>query len=172
MNVVIDAQLIAAFYKDSVLGAPHECTGSPTDLFERLGVVDIAYVDDGGHIEAEWRRMGDPEWFDAWFGGCLINDDVRTVVAPTLPALVKALRVECGFPTAGGDVWYIRTAVAASSLIDAIVALVTEDTDFFDPTAKGSTRRRERAMRGCTGPVARRLKGCGVEVRTVAKHLS
>ena len=89
MNVVIDAQIVAAFYKESVLATTHDCSASPMALFGRLGTTDVALVDDGGHIETEWRMMAEPEWFSNRVG-------VRTGDSPEMRvSCARRRRVVC-----------------------------------------------------------------------------
>jgi hypothetical protein len=168
MDVVIDAQIVGWYCQvDAGIGPP-PCTGAPAKLFERLGDHDIAWLDDGRMIESEWRRASDPDWFDAWFGDQLVAGRVELVSAKTHARLIKALETKCGFPKTGRDKWYVRVAATRADDTGNKVLLVSEDLDFYEPTAKAGGGNRAKILAQCAGCVAKKLKAHDIQVATVA----
>lgn len=170
MNLVIDAQVIAGLYCETVLGQPHNCTAPPSAVANRLGVDDVAFLDESDQIENEWRRVAGSEWFDAWLGDRLAADEVRYTEAASCQALINRLRTKCGFPAKGRDSWYIRTARALRDKHDEDSVLITEDLDFFQPNAKGGAGNRDKILAAGKGPVQKELSKEGVLVRPVHLH--
>lgn len=170
LDVVIDAQILGWYYQANELGKAPPCTGDPAMLFSRLGKDDLGILDAGEQIEAEWRRVADTDWFDAWLARRLSSGDITIVEVETCHALLRALETKCGFPRTG-DRWYVRTAATRARSKGAAVALITEDVDLYDPKAKKNPKRRARALAGCTGPVVRELAAARVCVRSVARHV-
>ncbi len=62
MRVILDAQLIAGYFRESVHGEPPAYSASAVELVDRLGTLDTAIVDDGGLIEQEYQELLDVEW--------------------------------------------------------------------------------------------------------------
>jgi hypothetical protein len=138
MNVVIDAQLIQAYYLETVHGKPHSCTGPIGPVIGRLGPEDNVFLDSGDHIEAEWRHLVDPTWFEAWYGDLIANQHAEIIDVGNYPALLKKLSTDYGFPSQTKDKWYIRTAkTLAESRSEGEAAIVSEDMHFHDPRKKG-----------------------------------
>jgi hypothetical protein len=172
LNLVIDAQIVGGFYKESVLDCEHDCTASPSALFSRLGDLDLGFLDDGNQIEAEWRRVAEIEWFDSWLADRFVAGAVCYVKTAVYPHLIKHLCSSCGFPAKGRDSWYVRTAKTVVDSHNAEVALITEDLDFFNPKAKGGAGNRKSVLTSGKGPVEKALKKEGVLVRTVDHQLA
>ena len=157
MHVIIDANVVVGYFKETVKGAIHDLTGSPTSLFESLGSFIVCYVDDGCHIKTEWRLPVEPEWFDAWYGNLLINDSIRITETDNCRDL-KAQLADLGFPTTTTDFWYCRVGVAVSKKNGKAI-LITEDIDFYEPSAKGcGGRRRKQLLYNSNGQVAKHLR--------------
>lgn len=169
MELVIDAQIVKAYYEEDVTGVAHNLTNSPIEIFDRIGGADRANIDDGGHIEAEWRNLVDPEWFDAWLAHLLISDAVRMLPTTACIQLRRQLR-SFGFPThgaAGRDFWHVRVAIAVREQYYAraggrhpLVYIISEDMHFFSPQEYGTAsgpRRLEILLSG-SAPVVRFLR--------------
>ena len=164
MALVIDANIVAGHYKETVLciaiGLKNNLTASTVPLFNGLGANDTCYLDEGTVIENEWRAPVSPEWFDAWFSDLLASGKAQIIPARPNQALEKRLR-DKGFPQARNrDMWYVRTccAVLQSQPFD-VVRLITEDIDFYDPTKKlGSAKTRRKTIEDGGGPVRKLLK--------------
>jgi hypothetical protein len=174
MRLVVDAQLIAGYFREAERGEAPAYTGPVTDLIQRLGRQDRAFLDETGRIEQEYRDVVDPEWFEAWLGDRLANGDFVIVAAQACPELIRLLITKFGFPRKGGDRHYVALARAIVEAKQEPVALLSEDLDFYDPKAKqGSSKRRAKLLNTCGGPVARYLtKHESICVRPVAVHLA
>lgn len=171
MDIVIDANVLSWFYKESELQKSTPCTSSPTKLFEALGRKDTGILDTGGQIEAEWRRKVDEDWLEAWLIECFQLGELIEIKATTQNDLIRDLETRCGFGKKGGDKWYVRTAKTRSEETDSRVGLISEDLDFFEPKSKKGAGNRDRILAGCTGCVAKRLKKVNIDVKTVKKHV-
>ena len=172
MDVVIDANVLAAFYKASVHEETDECSDQVLELFDRLGNQDLAFVDSGQMIETEWRAQADPDWFDAWFVERITEGAVSSIDVDSCGDLVKKLETKCGFPKGSRDRWYVRTARTRVITADGEVALVSKDVDLFHPKAKGNSGARRKALRHCSGCVVKELGRCSIHVRTPSRHVS
>lgn len=156
MDLVIDANIVSAYFMESVLACNPGLTGSAVSVFERAGFGDTVHLDDTQHIENEWRSVVSPEWFNAWYGDLLINGGAAFIRVETCTNLRRTLEA-LGFPRSK-DIWYIRTAVAVSQRFGS-ATLVTEDMDFFDPRDKlAPSVRRSALLRAASGRVCRRLR--------------
>lgn len=171
MELILDAHILGWYYQAHELEVLTPCTGSPVELFERLGRADIGVLDEGGQIEAEWRKQADSDWFDAWLSERFEVGDIIEVETHTCGALIKELVNKYGFPKAGKDRWYIRTASARAGGKAQLVAIVSEDLDFYEPKAKNGRGNREAILRQATGAVAKRLRKEGIDPRSAARHL-
>ena len=169
---IIDANIVVGYFKETVKGAIHDLTVSPTSLFESLGSSIVCYVDDGGHIEAEWSRPVEPEWFNAWYSDLLISDSIRTTETDNCRDLKKQLK-DLGFPTTTKDFLYCRVGVAVSKK-NGKANLITEDLDFYEPSEKecGGPRRKQ-LLCNSRGQVAKHLRReSDIEVICVDKACS
>lgn len=174
MRVVIDAQIVAGYYRETVNGEEPAYSGPAADLVALLGTRDIGFVDEAGVLEGEYRGLVDPDWFDAWYGERLQAGDLDIVAAPRCPALIKTLTVDFGFPKRSKDCRYVELGRAVVSASEEPAALVSEDLDFYDPKAKrGDAKYRRRLIESQSGPVARYLKRTEhIMVRSVKGHLA
>jgi hypothetical protein len=174
MKVVMDAQLLAGYFREAEKGEQPSYSGSVVQLVRRFGKCDLAFVDEGGIIEQEYRDLVDPEWFDAWFSLRLEVGDFVILPAPGCPDLIKQLSTKFGFPAGSKDRHYIALACAIVGDGDEGATIVSEDLDFYDPKAKqGSAKRRAKLLADETGPVKKFLaRKASVTVRSVAGHLS
>jgi hypothetical protein len=170
MMLVIDANVLAAYFKESVLCLPQSLTGAAISIFSHLGAADISFLDSGGHIEHEWRSVVDRDWFDAWLGGELARGAIR-IIAPESSRDMQKRLWDAGFPRSR-DLWYVRTSKAVLTAYGAVV-LISEDVDFYSPPEKSSTSaRRRQILMNCIGKVARQLKREGIRVSCVGAYIS
>lgn len=176
MNIVIDANIVAAYFKEVVLGInvgpKNDVTHTTVPLFERLGLIDTCYLDNGEMIENEWRNPVGREWFEAWFADLLISGKVQLIAATTCPAVERRL-VTNGFPRRRSrDLWYVRVSFALITTgLCANVPLITEDLDFYDPSHKRSDpRTRRRILQDGLGPINRLLRREDILVRAVCNY--
>lgn len=164
MEIVIDANIVAGHFKETVLGIEigptNNLTASTLTLFNGLGTTDICYLDDGTIIETEWRNPVSNEWFDAWFGDLLASGKAQLIPASSDEALERRLHTK-GFPKARNrDLWYIRTCHAiVNTNPDINVRLITEDIDFYDPRKKGgNAKTRKKIIQNGSGPISKLLR--------------
>lgn len=170
MDVVVDANVVADYYREDVLGHESSLTSSSRPLFDALGAAHRMYLDGGGQIEHEYRNHTDELWLDGWLGTALINGGASQVETRPSRALEKRLH-ERGFPRSR-DVHYVRTAVAVT-VESGGCDLVSEDVHFFDPKAKtqGAERRRQILLMG-DGPISQLLSDVGIRVVCVCSAVS
>lgn len=175
LPLVIDANVVKAYFEEAELALPSRLTGSTLPIFGGLGPAhQVAYVDTGNKIEQEWRNVVQPEWFNAWFAGMLASGAVEMVEPTTRGDIIKVLKVKHGFPGDQSDRWYVLTACAVVQRTGGGVALISEDLDFYEPREKkcGSSRR-QRILMDSAGKVAKHLRKCEqVYVRSVAVQLA
>ena len=157
MDIIIDANIIASYNQESVHGVDVTLTDGTEAIFERVGVQDRVYLDDEEQIENEWRRMAEPEWFEAWYAGLLASDAAMLVPVDGCSDLRKKLE-GYGFPRGSRDFWYLRTAKAVAEAFNGAV-LVTEDMDFFEPSKKSvSGKQRDKILLCNGGRIAKHLR--------------
>jgi len=170
MEIVIDAEIICGYFKETVLETTSPLSGKSGFIFERIGSEDLAFLDEEGQIEYEWRSVVDLEWFDPWYARLL--SDGGAILIPTEPCHTLHKQLEqLGFPRGSRDIWYIRTAMAVVKRYGQAIIL-TEDMDFYDPTQKQSAaKHRHRILHSGNGKVARHLrrKEC-VHIKCVASY--
>jgi hypothetical protein len=169
VDVVIDAQVVKAFYEETVIGSLHNLTDSPVPIFDRLGNLDVVSLDQGGQIESEWRNTLDPEWFDPWLAQLFISGAAKQIPTKTCQSIRNQLS-DLGFPTrgrAGRDFWYIRTAIAVIEDLgpiphgkDPLVYLISDDLHFHNPREFGTATkpRRIQILIDGNGPVVKFLR--------------
>jgi hypothetical protein len=164
LEVIIDANVVAGYYKESVLGIEiglnNNLTASAIPLFDGLGSVDVCYLDDGNMIENEWRAPVSREWFDAWFADLLSTGKAQLITASGCPALEKRLHTN-GFPKSRNrDMWYVRVSRAVLDTNgSANIRLFTEDIDFYDPRKKvGESKTRTSILQKGSGPISKLLR--------------
>jgi len=153
MDMVIDAQVVCAYFRETVHETEPPLTGRASVVVDRLGMQDQVFLDESCHIEHEWRNVVPVEWFEAWYAKLLETGAAALIPATTCQALSRKLR-QLGFPRNSRDIWYVRTASAVADFHGAAVIL-TEDMHFYDPSEKGCpAKRRVRILRAGHGPVA------------------
>lgn len=156
MDAVIDANVVCGYYKEAILGKANDLTGPVTPIFDRLGNEDTAYIDEGGQVESEWRRVVENEWFEIWFTDSIRDGLIKRIGVETCRDLFVKLTV-LGFP-ASRDRWHIRVAKKVAESTNLCV-LLTEDLDFYDPKKKlGSSKTRTSILLGEAGPVSAHLR--------------
>lgn len=157
MSLVIDAQLVFQYYKETVLGIEeHDYTESVTLVFNSITSSNKVYVDDQDHIYQEWQNLIRQEWLKIWYEECIINDIIVPVPVDTCHQLRRKLN-QMGFPMKGGDFWYLRTAMSVRRL-RLTPKIITEDIDFHDPTKKKtSAQERKRILMDRRGIIAKTL---------------
>lgn len=136
MNLIVDANVFKGFYQEFVLElTEHETclTASTLKLFDADD--KTIYMDEGTHIENEWRNVVDRQWFDAWLIAELEAGHIINIRTENHEAALKALKNK-GFPSSG-DKWYVRTALTLKDT-QGQVSFITEDLDFYDPTKKSA----------------------------------
>jgi len=152
-DILIDANVIFGLYKEEMLEIPIKdinLTESPKVLFKKIDQQkDIIFLDDfdeqRGQIINEWKRpfqRDGKEWFAAWYEKFFQLNRIKQVTVDVSCShhLTQKL-FDNGFPQAGGDKWYVRTAkcivLNKNGLPDAfLVTIISEDIDFFEPSQK------------------------------------
>jgi hypothetical protein len=137
MKLVIDANVVKAYFMESVLEIDGELTCSTLHLFERLNVKDQVFLDENGQIKHEWREPVGKEWFDAWYPGLLLEGAAFEIPVKTEHQLRNRLESGCGFQKGNKDFWYIKTAKAVVE-IHSEVFLISEDMDLHEPSKKNA----------------------------------
>ena len=170
MKIIVDAELVAGYFKEDVLGVPTGLTGPVSVILTRLHDQDSLYLDSGGQIENEWRQLVDNDWFDAWLGDLIVNGRVLRVDVKACGALLKYLSVNYGFPHTSRDKWYVRTGKAVCGQ-DGPAVIVSEDVHFHEPACGADPGRRTLVLSHVEGAMARYLRRKeGIEVRSVCQH--
>ncbi|RYH67901.1 MAG: hypothetical protein EON54_03610 [Alcaligenaceae bacterium] len=168
MSVVIDANVFHAFLYETIRDEVHpERTASPMPLFHSLGVQAIAFVDEGGQIEAEWRTLcgGANEWFDTWLAECFSEGRIYAI-EPSKDATLSKRYHAVGFPR-GKDMWYIKVVHGLAGICNRNKpTLVAEDVDFYDPTKKRQANKKAIFKAG-KGPVCSAMKIDGIMVKCI-----
>jgi hypothetical protein len=172
MEIVVDAQVVCWHYQSDVLDLETECSTCPDEVFARLGVDDVAFLDEDGVVEAEWRRKVDPDWFDIWIAERMTAGGIVVIPVTTCKELVRKLRNDAGFPATGTDKWYVCVARSRVIQTGQKIALVSEDADFFEPKVKNNGKARRKALRSGKGGVAKVLRKHDIDPRTVEQHLN
>ena len=179
MEVVIDAQIIKAYFMEEVIGkSSSDLTDRASKVINRLGDKDRVYLDEEGHIEHEWRQPVTREWFNEWFSALLTADAARILPVKRCPHLKKKLE-KAHFPTKGKegrDLWYVRTAKAVVDEISegaSFCYLISEDMDFHRPELKGQVSGQERlkVLREPTSPLKKILSAENILVHCIATYL-
>jgi hypothetical protein len=173
VDLIIDSNVFAAYYRASVLGTQPDIEGDPIALFDSLGGSDFGFLDSDGMIVGEWRKRAekDAEWFDEWLAGLLVDGYLMEIGIDTCLVLLRKLWGDCGFPKQSRDKWYVRAAHTQSQTSGQIAAIVTEDVDFFEPAAKKDPKKRARHLKSGNGKVAKLLRKHDVDPRTLTQHL-
>ena len=167
-TLVIDANVFLAFVHEELTGIQTlDRTGSALRIFEQLGEQAIAFLDEGGQIEHEWSARANfaREWFDEWLADGLSGGRLYEVEASRDAHLARRYK-SLGFPN-GKDIWYIKTAYGLATLCNrSRPLLIAEDVDFYDPTKKRSTNKKEIFLSG-NGPVCRQLSDDGIDLKCI-----
>jgi hypothetical protein len=171
-SLVIDANVFHAFFYESIKGVNHpERTGQVTPIFDALGTSLIAFIDEGKQIEHEWRTVAKlgQEWFDNWLADCFLNGKVFEIEHSKDANIARRYK-DAGFPS-GRDIWYIRVAHGLTSICKrSRPCLIAEDVDFFDPTKKKSSNKKEIFLSG-KGPVVELLRKDGIDLFCIQTFL-
>ena len=177
MEIVIDAQIINAYFKEEVKEKPSkDLTDSASKVMQRLGKEDRVNLDNEDHIAKEWRQVVEPEWFDAWYSNLLQTGAARVLPVDSYSSLRKKLE-KVGFPTkgpGGRDFWYIRVAKAVvDSKISDSCYLISEDMDFHHPKLKRRARgkTRLRILHNPKSPVKKVLSKENIFVHCISTYL-
>jgi hypothetical protein len=188
-DILIDANIIFGLYKEDILEIPLEVinlTESPKLFFENIDRQrDIIYLDDcgehDGQIINEWKRLiprNGKEWFDAWVIKLFQLSRIKKVKVDVGCSyrLMQSL-VANGFPQAGGDKWYVRTAKCVAlnknGLPDPfLVTIISEDIDFFDPTKKDtcSGEARKQVLQTSNGEIPKLLAGHKINICCISNY--
>jgi hypothetical protein len=171
MNVVVDAQIIN-WYLIELRGGDPPSTAPPSTLINQLGGEDVAWLDEGGMIEHEWRNGTDPDWFNQWYPDLLSRGGAFLIPVSAARQLLRTLHTSFGFPHTR-DAWYVSTACAVRDATDDASVILSEDLDFYDPPRKATCTqgRRHAMLLGCEGRLARHLRRReGIEARSLAAH--
>lgn len=171
MKLVIDANVIKAYFMESVLEKDGELTCSTLPLFERLNETDQVFLDEDGQIKHEWREPVDKEWFDAWYPGLLLKGSAFEIPVKTEYQLRHRLESGCGFQKGNKDFWYIRTAKAVVA-IHSEAYLISEDMDLHEPSQKNTKgENRKNILLSGAGKVIKLLKKEKVFTHCVSRYL-
>jgi hypothetical protein len=166
VNLVIDADVVNGYYRESVRGDAPMLTAATIPLFDGLGQTDVAIVDLGGQIENEWGASVDPDWFRAWYANLLADGAIRVLDVGTFAPVIERLQKDCGYPKSR-DRWYVRTACQAVETDSATAVIVSEDLDFYEPSMKAAgAKRRDQILanqRGCVADYLRKYEDIVVQ---------
>jgi hypothetical protein len=169
-SFVIDSNVVVAVERADA-GLTCEVSDEPREVIDHIVESGSrVLIDVGGHIEQEWRNGVNTDWFENWFLTLATNANLAQIDAVRDQALERKLRVDHGLPRSE-NIWLVRTAVAEVA-INGDCNLLTEDMDFRDPTKKkAAPATRRRYLEGTTiGPVAKTLRGAGVEVLALCSY--
>lgn len=170
MKLVIDANVVTAYFKESVLGVDGQLTQKTPPVFDRLNGTDQVFLDASGHIKHEWREPVEKEWFDAWYPELLINGAAFEIPIGTHHQLRSKLERKCGFPRSK-DFWYVKTAKSVANTFSEAF-LITEDIDLHEPSKKSSRgSHRIEILLSRRGQIVRLLRDEGIHVHCVATYL-
>lgn len=167
-SLVIDANVFSAFAMEQIAGIPNtDRTASPLKIFDLLGDKAVAFLDEGGQIEREWKNLVTfaSEWFSEWLADSLADGRIYEIAPSSDPQLVKRYRA-LGFPNTT-DIWYIKTAHGLCLLCNRNRPfLVSEDIDFYDPKSK-QIKNKNDFFRSGGGRVCNRLRADGIDLRCI-----
>lgn len=167
-SLVIDANVFSAFVLEHLNGTLNtDRTASPVAIFDLLGVKAVAFLDEGGQIEQEWRNLVTfaPEWFSEWLADSIADGRIYEIESSRDAQLKKRYRA-LGFPNTT-DIWYIKTAHGLRGLChQSRPFLVAEDIDFYDPKSKHVKNKSDFFRKG-TGPVCNLLHADGIDLRCI-----
>lgn len=162
--MLIDANVFNGFFQFDI-GLPHTLQGCPNTLMATVTPSHPVHHDDGGVIEHEWRRVVDPDWFDAWLVSSLQSGLIQ-YQGPTKNVSVEKQLMNKGFPT-GRDIIYVRVGLSVVASKGSC-AFFTEDIDFYDPKMKGcKATTRKKILQAASGPVCKVLSKVGLVVECV-----
>jgi hypothetical protein len=164
-GIVVDANVMNLFNQSLI---KKEATGART-LVERIESTHGFVIDEGGQIEHQWLETCDKAYFGTWLVEGLKGGRIRKVVAVLEKQHRKKLRIDCGMPTKRAELTY----VAVANSVDNLKYIVTEDIDFWEPSAKKADETRKQAIKTArSGCVSKYLQTLGIAVGTVAQGLS
>lgn len=167
---MIDANIFLAFGIEAITGEiDPERTDSPVGIFDILGEKAIAFLDEGGQIESEWRKMLNfaPEWFSEWLANSLADGLVYEIEPHNDQSIIKRYK-QLGLP-AGRDIWYIKTAFGIKNICKrSNPILISEDIDFYDPKLKNHPKKHEIFLNG-NGKVCKELRADNIELKCILR---
>jgi hypothetical protein len=155
---VIDANLIKGLSIEEK-GQTHSLSASPIEFFDLLISTSVPVcMDQQGRVEVEWRQCCDPDWLDNWLVSFASLANLREIPVPPCAALVKRLRIVCGFPNSRDKALIATASAAAIEYGNCLLA--SEDLDFYEPREKlvGGKRRMKYMDGSLSGSVKRVLK--------------
>lgn len=167
-SLVIDANVFHSFAMEKINEKYITSrTASALKIFDLLGEKAVIFIDEGGHIEQEWRNLVAfaSEWFTGWLENAFADGRIYEITPSSDPHLVKRYRTG-GFPKTA-DIWYIKTAHGLRCLcIRNRPFLVSEDIDFYDPKSKRSKNKNDFFKSG-SGTVCDLLRADGIDLRCI-----
>lgn len=167
-SLVIDANIFYAYCVEMLTGEINkERTDSPVGIFDILGTKAVAFLDEGGQIENEWRQLLNfaPEWFAEWLANSLANGLIYEIEPYNDQATAKRYR-QLGLPS-GRDIWYIKTSFGIRNICKRNnPILISEDIDFYDPKLKNHPRKHEIFLNE-KGDICKELKRDNIELRCI-----
>ena len=169
MELVIDAQIIRAYYEETILETDHSATDNPSKIFNRIKRrVDHVSLDNSEQIKQEWRAVINPEWVEVWYARELVSGEFDEIPIKSYQQIKSDLR-NLGFPTQGKegkDYWYIKTAKSVADKVSInssgrspLVYIISEDLHMHSPKDKGVARgrARKRILINGRGPIVKYL---------------
>ncbi|MCW7475584.1 hypothetical protein [Leptospira levettii] len=164
MKIILDANIILGYYKETVLEIEHSLTDSPSKLFTKEITV---LIDTGGKIEHEYTALLDKDWVKNWIID-LIDQNILLTIETENHQPVCAALYKLGFPNSSRDIWYIRTGCTASKSFKTEVYLITEDLDFYNPKSKQCPPNIRQSTLSCfNSPIQKLLEKQDLLVRSV-----
>jgi hypothetical protein len=163
-GIAVDANVMNLFSRSLIR---QEETNART-IVERIESTHGFAIDAGGKIKHQWLETCDKVYFGTWFVEALKAGRIREVVAKLPRQHEKHLRIRCGMPTGRAELTY----VAVSNAVVLPRHIVTEDIDFWEPSAKAADEKTKQDFKnGRTGCVCRYLRLIGVTVATIQQAL-
>lgn len=157
-GITVDANVMAAFTKSLI----HDTTSDERSIVERIRTNHGFVVDEQGQMQNQWFETCGLLLFGEWFIQQLREGTVRKVFAKLDQVHKKRLRNDCRMPPKR-EMFYVSVAAVTQKRY-----IVTEDIDFWEPTAKlldQATKAKIRSRRA--GRVCKYLKKeCKITVAT------
>jgi hypothetical protein len=125
-GVTVDANVMAGFTKSLI----SETSTDAYKIVERIKAGQGFAIDVGDLIKTQWFETCGRAVFGQWFVSQLQTGRIRMVTPLLANNHKRCLRKDCGMPMRG-EVIYVSVAAATT-----IRYIVTEDIDFWEPSAK------------------------------------